>query len=59
MHNAAFRALEMDWAYLAFPIHPDHVQHAVIPHSPLPTIQCLQRRLAACQPGARLRVVHA
>ena len=29
MHNAAFRALEMDWAYLAFPIHPDHVQHAV------------------------------
>lgn len=29
MHNAAFRALEMDWAYLAFPIHPEHVQHAV------------------------------
>ncbi len=29
MHNAAFRALGMDWAYLAFPIHPDHLPHAV------------------------------
>ena len=29
MHNAAFRALDMDWAYLAFPIHPDNVPGAV------------------------------
>lgn len=29
MHNAAFRALGLDWAYLAFPIHPDHLQQAV------------------------------
>jgi len=29
MHNAAFRALELDWAYLAFPIHPDDVDQAV------------------------------
>jgi shikimate dehydrogenase len=29
MHNAAFRALGLDWAYLAFPIHPDHVVEAV------------------------------
>jgi len=29
MHNAAFRALELDWAYLAFPIHPDDVDRAV------------------------------
>jgi shikimate dehydrogenase len=29
MHNAAFRALGMDWAYLAFPIHPDNVPGAV------------------------------
>lgn len=29
MHNAAFRALGLDWAYLAFPIRPDDVQHAV------------------------------
>ncbi|MSO44423.1 MAG: shikimate dehydrogenase [Thermoleophilia bacterium] len=29
MHNAAFRALDLDWAYLAFPIHPDHVHTAV------------------------------
>ncbi len=29
MHNAAFRALGLDWAYLAFPIDPDHVVQAV------------------------------
>ena len=29
MHNAAFRALDLDWAYLAFPIHPDRVADAV------------------------------
>ncbi len=29
MHNAAFRALDMDWAYLAFPVHPDNVPGAV------------------------------
>jgi len=29
MHNAAFRALGLDWAYLAFPIDPDHVSDAV------------------------------
>jgi len=29
MHNAAFRALGLDWAYLAFPIEPDHVSDAV------------------------------
>ncbi len=29
MHNAAFRALGLDWAYLAFPIAPEHLQQAV------------------------------
>ena len=29
MHNAAFRALGLDWAYLAFPIEPDHLEAAV------------------------------
>jgi shikimate dehydrogenase len=29
MHNAAFRALGLDWAYLAFPIEPDHLETAV------------------------------
>ncbi len=29
MHNAAFRALGLDWAYLAFPIEPDHLEPAV------------------------------
>ena len=29
MHNAAFRALDLDWAYLALPIHPDRVADAV------------------------------
>jgi len=29
MHNAAFRALGLDWAYLAFPIAPDHLEGAV------------------------------
>ncbi len=29
MHNAAFRELGLDWAYLAFPIHPDHLVPAV------------------------------
>ena len=29
MHNAAFRALGLDWAYLAFPIEPRHVEEAV------------------------------
>ena len=29
MHNAAFRALGLDWAYLAFPIAPEHVERGV------------------------------
>lgn len=29
MHNAAFRELGLDWAYLAFPIHPDDLVPAV------------------------------
>lgn len=29
MHNAALRALGLDWAYLAFPIHPDQLEQAV------------------------------
>lgn len=29
MHNAAFRELGLDWAYLAFPIEPDHLEQAV------------------------------
>ena len=29
MHNAAFREMGLDWAYLAFPIHPDHLVPAV------------------------------
>jgi len=29
MHNAAFRALGLDWAYLAFPIAPDNVERGV------------------------------
>ena len=29
MHNAAFRALGLDWAYLAFPIAPEHLEPAV------------------------------
>jgi shikimate dehydrogenase len=29
MHNAAFEALELNWAYAAFPVHPDRVGEAV------------------------------
>ena len=29
MHNAAFAALEMDWAYVPLPVYPDHVGEAV------------------------------
>ena len=29
MHNAAFRALGLDWAYLAFPIAPENVERGV------------------------------
>ena len=29
MHNAAFRALGLDWAYLAFSIAPEHVERGV------------------------------
>lgn len=29
MHNAAFAALGLDWAYVAFPVHPDRVGEAV------------------------------
>jgi shikimate dehydrogenase len=29
MHNAAFRALGMNWEYLLLPVHPDHVTEAV------------------------------
>lgn len=29
MHNAAFRELGLDWAYLAFPIPPEHLEPAV------------------------------
>lgn len=29
MHNAGFRALGLDWAYLAFPIAPDDLESAV------------------------------
>ena len=29
MHNAAFAALELDWAYLPLPVYPDHLAEAV------------------------------
>ena len=29
MHNAAFRALGLDWVYVAFPVAPDHVTDAI------------------------------
>jgi shikimate dehydrogenase len=29
MHNAAFAALELDWAYVPLPVYPDHVGEAV------------------------------
>ena len=29
MHNAAFEALGLNWAYAAFPVHPDRVGEAV------------------------------
>jgi shikimate dehydrogenase len=29
MHNAAFEALGLNWAYAAFPVHPNHVGEAV------------------------------
>jgi len=29
MHNAAFRALGMNWCYVAFPVRPEHVPAAV------------------------------
>jgi len=29
MHNAAFRALKLDFAYVAFPVRPAHVQQAI------------------------------
>ena len=29
MHNAAFRALGLNWIYAAFPVHPDRVAEAV------------------------------
>jgi shikimate dehydrogenase len=30
MHNAAFRALGLNWLYLAFPVHPDDITAAVL-----------------------------
>lgn len=29
MHNAAFAALKMNWAYVALPVYPDHLREAV------------------------------
>ena len=29
MHNAAFAALELDWAYVPLPVYPDHIGEAV------------------------------
>ncbi len=29
MHNAAFTALGLDYCYVAFPVHPDHLEEAV------------------------------
>lgn len=30
MHNAAFRALGLDWCYVPFPVHPEHVREALV-----------------------------
>jgi shikimate dehydrogenase len=30
MHNAAFAALGLDWTYVAFPVHPDGVERAIV-----------------------------
>ncbi|MBM4140096.1 MAG: shikimate dehydrogenase [Nitrospira sp.] len=29
MHNAAFEALGIDYCYVAFPVHPDHLENAI------------------------------
>lgn len=64
MHNAAFRALDLPWAYLAFPVPGDRVGEAVaavralglvglnvtIPHKQavIPHLDKLSRRALAC-----------
>lgn len=30
MHNAAFRALDLDWCYVPFPVHPERVREALM-----------------------------
>jgi len=30
MQNAAMRALGLDWSYVAFPVHPDNIERAVL-----------------------------
>jgi len=30
MHNAAFAALGLNWRYLAFEVHPDHLREAIV-----------------------------
>lgn len=72
MHNAAFRALDLPWAYLAFPVPADRVGDAVaavpalglvglnvtIPHKQavIPHLDRLSRRALAC--GAVNTIVH-
>ena len=72
MHNAAFRALGLPWAYLAFPVPGDRVGEAVaavralglvglnvtIPHKQavIPHLDKLSRRALAC--GAVNTIVH-
>lgn len=72
MHNAAFRALDLPWAYLAFPVPADRVGEAVaavpalglvglnvtIPHKQavVPHLDRLSRRALAC--GAVNTIVH-
>lgn len=64
MHNAAFRALGLPWAYLAFPVPPDRVAEAVaavpalglvglnvtIPHKQavIPHLDKVSRRALSC-----------